>query len=144
MSEFHAIPIPLGAGVVAATATGFAFSAGRKFELLGVRLAAETAITGHGSNFCAFRVLGSDESTLIWEWSTDTGKEGTVAAKTVYYTSDEEGPAVAGDTAQDYDAAETKTLRTYDGTQACLVQLTKGGSGVSIGDAGLTLIIRYL
>ena len=145
MAEILPVCIPLGGGAsVAATAGGAMFHPGRKFELLGVRFGGPSAITGHASNFAAVQVVGSDETSVIWEWSTDSAKEGTVAASTVYYTSDEEAPGGTGDTAQDFDAAETKTLRTYDANQGLEVNITKGGSGVAIIDAALTLLIRYL
>lgn len=144
MAEFHAIPIPLGGATVAGTSAGFSFSPGRKFELLGVRMSGLSAITGHAANHCAFTVLGSDETTEIWDYSTDSDEDGTTVAKAILYTSDEEAPGGAGDTAKDFEAAETKTLRTYDANQSLIVKATKGGSGVSIGDTGVTIIIRYL
>jgi len=144
MSEFHAIPIPLGGAVVAGTSAGFSFSPGRKFELLGVRMSGLSAIAEDASNHVAFTVLGSDESTEVWDYSTDSDEDGVTVAKAILYTSDEEAPGAAGDTAKDFEAAATKTLLTYDANQSCIVKATKGGSGVSIGDTGITIIIRYL
>ena len=142
--EIIPVPVPLGGVAVAATAGGFGFCPGRKFELLGVRMVTPSVITQHAANFATMRVLGSDESTVIWEYSTATAAEGTTTQSEIYYTSNETAPGLPGNTVQDFEAAMTAALRTYDPNQPLEVQVNKAGSGVAVIDAGITLLIRYL
>lgn len=139
------LPVYCHINTAAGSSVGVTFHPGRKFELVGVRFGSRTAITAHASNIGVVSIYGSDETTAVWQWDTTTGNDGTVAASTVYYTSDEEAPGVAGDTAKDFEAAATKTLLTYDANQLLeVVNDQSGGSGVAFVDAGLTLLIRYL
>jgi|14BtaG_2_1085337.scaffolds.fasta_scaffold05172_2 hypothetical protein len=138
-------PVHLCPNTAAGTDWKTLFNPGRKFELVGVRFGSVDGITGHASNYGDLSVLGSDASTAVWLWSTASAAEGSVTAGSVYYTSDEEAPGVAGDTAQDFESAATKTLLTFDADQALeVVNDQSNGTGVAFPDTGLTLLIRYL
>ena len=138
------LPVAVPINTPAGTDTGFLFNPGRKFRLLGVRFGSRTAITGDGTNFGVLSITGSDEATTVWEWDTDSGEDGTVAASTVYYTSDELAPGVDGDIAKDFEAAATATLLTFDADQPLeIFNDQSNGTGVAFVDAGLTLLIAY-
>ena len=138
------VPVTIPINGPAGSNIGYFFQPGRKFELVGLRFGARTAITGNSTNYAVLSVIGSDESTVIWQWDTDTGDDSTVAAGTVYGPHSLDYGIPNGDTEKAWESGESRTLRTYDANQALeVINDQSNGSGVAFVDAGLTLLIRY-
>ena len=92
-----------------------------RMTLDSVNIIANGAITAHASNYVIFTVYGNDAATAAFVWSSESGKEGTLADATSKKLTDK-GSGKA----------------TFDAGTIIYVDLAKGGTG-HIVDVNLCL-----
>jgi hypothetical protein len=95
-----------------------------RVQIHGAKIVDAAGITANNTNYAHFKVLGNDQSTTLFEWSTQDTEEGTLAA----------------DTVEDLVDLKKANLAIFDAGEAIKVQLTKGGSIAA--DACLVLECR--
>lgn len=95
-----------------------------RMEVLGAYVTVNATITANATNYAEFKVLGNDQSTALFEHSTQDSAEGTLTADT---------PAELVD-------QKKAELAVFEAGDALIVQLGKGGSQAA--DACLVLNCR--
>jgi len=53
-----------------------------RVEVMGAYVVTNATVTANASNFVTLAILGNDQTTAIYQWSTDSGEEGTLTADT--------------------------------------------------------------
>jgi hypothetical protein len=81
-------------------------------EVLGGYIIDAAGIAANASNYAHFKVLGNDQTTVIYEWSTQTGEQESLTA----------------DTPEELADNKKAELAIFPAGEALVLQLAKGGS----------------
>jgi hypothetical protein len=86
-----------------------------RYEVKSAQVVDLAGVAANGSNYAEIKVLGNDQSTALFQWSTKTGEEGALTQYAQAELADQE-------------ATEKAILED----EPLVVQLAKAGTGVNV------------
>lgn len=119
-------PLQLRFDTAAGTDDVSLFALHERVEVQGAYIVVNANVTGNASDYVTLAILGNDQSTAMYQWSTDTGAEGTLTA----------------DTPVEMVSQGKENLAIFDAGDAIKVTLTNTGSTGIAFDGMLVLNCR--
>jgi len=86
-----------------------------QWEVVSASLVDMAGVTANASNYAEIKVLGNDQSTVLFQWSTKTGEEGSLTQYAQVDLADQQ--------------AEEKAILL---NEPLVLSLAKAGSGVNV------------
>lgn len=96
-----------------------------RMEVIGCKLVDVAGIAANASDYATFSVLGNDQSTALYQWSTATAAEGALTALT----------------AVDMVSQGAEALAVFEAGESLIVKVVKAASG-KVTNAAVCLQLR--
>ena len=114
MSYYYPVHVRLQGASTTEDAVTICFH--ERMEILGAKIVDVAGVTANASNYAVIKVLGNDQATAMYQWSTASAAEGSLTANT----------------SEDLVSQGEEALAVFDAGEAIMLELSKAASGVAV------------
>ena len=114
MSYYYPVHVRLQGASTTEDAVTICFH--ERMEILGAKIVDVAGVTANASNYAVIKVLGNDQTTSMYQWSTASAAEGSLTANE----------------SEDLVSQGEEALAVFDAGEAVMLELSKASSGVTV------------